>query len=778
MSLPHPNATRFSRITGWLNTLLVLGLFSLGLPVRMTEPPQAAVLEDRHGNLLGARIAADGQWRFPPVEGYPERVATAVLVFEDRWYRYHPGINPVSLLRAIRVNLRAGRVLQGGSTLPMQVMRLLRGSRPRVLREKLLEAHGALRLQGQFGKEAVLDHFLQRAPFGGNVVGLDAACWRYFGKSPHALSWGEAAGLAVLPNSPALIHPGRNPEALLQKRDRLLQRLHALGHLDEDDLALALDEPLPAAPQALPRLAPELLATLRPTGGGLFCTTLDGVLQGRVRAVMTHHHPRLAGNGIRNMAVLLLDNRTNEVLAYAGNTPDGLGGDGGDVDIIRARRSPGSTLKPLLYAWALQDGQIWPQSLIEDIPTQYGSYRPENFHRDYRGMVPAQVAIASSLNVPMVRLLREYGPDRFLKRLQALGFRSLDQPAEHYGLSLVLGGGEVSLWELTNAYGALARHLQATEDTPSTVAAESRLLSTGGTGRTISSAPGKGAIWAMMEAMSLPDRPEEAGNWDFFASSRKVAWKTGTSFGFRDAWSVAVTPEYTLGVWVGNADGEARADLTGIKAAAPLLFDILALLPPTGWFEAPLNDLEYREACARSGYPAGNGCPVERTLVPLSNPFSATCRYHQRLTLHPESGLRTDGNCLPPALAVQDVRFVLPPVESHYYALRHPDYLPLPDWHPGCGLGGEEEAPIRMIHPTPQTRLTAATGLSGTPQPIVFLAAHREADRTLHWHLDGQYLGQTSGRHQWAMKPETGAHVLTLTDDLGRSLRFPFRVGN
>jgi penicillin-binding protein 1C len=768
---------------GLTRCALVLGLFSLGWPVRMPEKPLSAVLEDREGRLLGARIAADGQWRFPSQGAIPPKMAEAVILFEDAWYSWHPGVNPVSILRALRVNRRAGRVRQGGSTIPMQLIRLNRDGQPRTWREKLLEAHGALRLTCQYSKTSVLSAFLERAPFGGNVVGLEAACWRYYGKSPAALSWGEAAALAVLPNSPALIHPGRNPESLRRKRDGLLVRMQEHGLLDAAEAALARSEPLPSAPQALPRLATELLDRLLPAGGGRIRSTLDGILQERVREVMSRHHQRLRGNGIRHMAVLLLDNRENRVLVYAGNAPDGQRGEGSEVDIIRARRSPGSTLKPFLYAWALQDGLIWPGSLLADIPTQYGSYRPENFYRDFQGMVPARQAIASSLNIPMVRLLRDYGTARFLQRLRRHGFRSLDRPADHYGLSLVLGGGEVSLWELTLAYGQVARILNRFNATDGAYDAADLAPPRWTLGPSPPSAPRgdpahlhAGAIWQMLEAMCLPDRPEEATNWDYFTSSRKVAWKTGTSFGFKDAWSVAVTPDYTLGVWVGNADGEPRADLTGIKAAAPLLFDVLALLPSGSWFAEPWDDLEWRAACGNSGLPVGPYCPTDTVLTLAAAPAPGVCPYHQRIYRHPQSGLRVDGGCMAPDLAISADWFVLPPVESHYFSRRNPDYQALPGWHPGCGQE-QQDAPIRLIYPTPHTRLAQATGLGGRPQPIVFQATHRENGRTLHWHLDEHYLGSTMDRHQWSLAPSPGPHILTLTDDQGRSLRYAFHVG-
>lgn len=765
--------------------LWLLLAFSLAWPAPLHTDPVSLLLEDREGRLLSARIAPDGQWRFPSGEPPPQRVITALLLFEDEWFAWHPGINPVSLVKAAFHNLRGKGRRRGASTIAMQLVRLQRRGRARTVSEKIIEAHTALRLRFRHSGAFLIQTFLEQAPFGGNVVGLEAASWRYFGKDPSLLSWAEAALLAVLPNSPALIHPGRNRDQLHSKRDALLTKLHRRGFLDETDLKLALAEPLPEAPQPLPQDAPELLTTLGKTSRGRIRSTLDAGLQKAFRDALRRHHLRLSGNGIFNMAALLIDNRSGKVLTYAGNNPLAPPDKGGAVDIIQAARSPGSTLKPLLYAWSLQDGLIWRNSLIPDIPTQYGTYRPENFYRNWQGLVPAEQAIASSLNVPLVRLLQQYGVDRFLKRLHALGFHSLQRPAADYGLTLILGGGEVKLWEITQAYAFLARTLEAyTQDE----ARYRRIPLSAQVQWHPSESPvsppafdrnppqlSAGVIWAMLEAMRLPDRPEEAYNWTYFQSSRAVAWKTGTSFGYKDAWSVAVTPEYTLGVWVGNADGEARPELTGIKSAAPLLFDLLDLLPPTSWFAPPYDDLRRTAICAQTGRPPGPYCPTDTILLPLTGHRPENCPYHQMLLLHPDAPFRVNSACLPPALARPSSWLVFPPVEAYYYQRQHPDYQPMPPLWPECPED-REDAPIQLLHPSPGARLSRATRLDGALQALLFAATHRDRDKTIFWDLDGRFVGSTRGTHQMSLSPAPGRHVLTLTDEAGQRLERVFIV--
>ncbi len=751
----------------WKRALPVLFLmFLAGLfwPVDLTEDPLSTILTDRTGVLMDARIAADGQWRFPPSGEIPDKFEKALLTYEDQWFYWHPGFNPVSLFQAFRANTRSGKILRGGSTITMQLVRLSRKGQPRTYREKWIEVLTSIRLTCQLRKRSVLREYIARAPFGGNVVGLEAATWRYYGKPPSLLSWGEAAALAVLPNSPALIHPGRNRDQLRQKRDRLLQRMVRHGVLSADAASMARMEPVPDVPVALPRRAPELATTLGKRTTGHIRTTLDGRLQDAARAIMLRHHPQLSGNGIDNQAVLVVRNQDLHVLAYAGNTP-APEVRGGDVDIIRAARSPGSTLKPLLFACGLDDGLIWPRTILDDIPTQYGSYRPENYNRQFEGIVPAEQALASSLNIPMVRLLRSFGVDPFLKKLQGFGLSTLDRTADHYGLSLILGGGEITLWHLVQVYAAIAQNLtRAPEDLP----IENNLLHVNGsdTVRGRIQVPGRGASWQMMEAMRLPDRPEGQENWSYFQSSRTIAWKTGTSFGFKDAWAVGVTPEYTIGVWVGNADGTPRPDLVGLKAAAPILFDLFDLLPESSWFAPPLDDLDYAVTCSFSGHPPGTSCPTDTILVPYRRRQPEVCSYHQEILLDPQTGNRINSSCANPSLAIRKTFPILAPLQAHFYTMHHPEFQSLPPLDPHC-QEGEDLSPIQWIYPAEFTRMVLPVDLDGQRQSILVRATHRDEQAVIHWHLDEVFLGTTQRDHVMTIQPSPGGHTLTLVDGRG-----------
>lgn len=753
-----------------LDGLALLLLAFWCLPVARLDAPRSTVLEDREGRLLGATIAADDQWRFPPGE-VPERYAVAVLRFEDQRFRSHPGVDPLALARAIRLNLAAGRVVSGGSTLTMQVVRLSRANPPRTVSEKLWEMALALRLEAVASKDEILATYAANAPFGGNTVGLEAAAWRYFGRSPAELSWAEAATLAVLPNSPALVHPGRNRETLRRKRDRLLDRLVADGALSAEDGALAKLEPLPDQPVPVPRLAPHLLARV-PTGTRVR-STLDAATQAQATDAVLRHHRRLSADGIENAAALVVDVATGEVRAYVGNVPalDDAPHEN-HVDVIRAPRSTGSTLKPLLYQAMLEAGELLPDQLVPDVPLRIGSFAPENFGRDFDGAVAASEALARSRNVPTAWMLKEHGVERFHARLKRLGMTTLFRPASDYGLTLILGGAEGTLWDLTGIYRDLA--LAASREPG---AARPPVHWVAGSGAPVAPAQAldPGAAFWTLEAMQAVGRPGVHASWRQFGSGRRVAWKTGTSFGFRDGWAIGVTPTTAIGVWVGNADGEGRPELTGVQAAAPLLFELFDAAPRAGWFERPADHLVPVEVCAHSGMRAGPDCPETRwQSVPEAGLRGRGCAFCQRV--HTDGRHRVHAECAPVDALQAEPWFVLPSNQEVLYARRHADYRPLPDWRPDCAPSEEPAAALTVVHPRPGAEVLVPVDLDGRRGALALEAAHRDPGADVHWHLDGRYLATTHHLHQLEVAPEPGAHRLVLVDDRGGRVERDFTV--
>src|SRR5712671_5105033 len=528
---PKPRALFLIALT--FITLATIWWFALPSP--LFSDPWSTVAYARNGALLGAQIAADGQWRFPAAK-VPSRFEQALLAYEDKRFYEHHGIDLLAMLRAVEIDVRARRIVSGGSTLSMQTIRIARGREGSRLLDKFAEMALAPRLELKYSKQETLNLYAAHAPFGGNVIGLEAAAWRYFGRPAEHLSWAETCTLAVLPNSPALVHPGRQRDVLKLKRDRLLQRLHERGLIDATGFELALSEPLIDAPTPLPQLAPHLLATLlkRAPRQQRFATTVDVNLQSAVNESVTQFARELSKQDIRNVAAVVLDNRTFEVLAYVGNSQWSVKNElGYAVDIVQRPRSTGSILKPFLYAAMLESGELTPRMLLADVPTQFGGYMPENYDRAYRGAVPADVALAQSLNVPAVRLLKEFGVARFCAVLTQLGFTTVTRPPEEYGLSLVLGGAEGTLWDITQAHANLV-HLarDGIAGKPASYRRAQLLLNERST-LTPAADIGPASAWLTLRALTEVARPGEESHWKNFTSSRAIAWKTGTSWGLR-----------------------------------------------------------------------------------------------------------------------------------------------------------------------------------------------------------------------------------------------------
>ncbi len=761
----------------------ILLFFWLSIPVTRFNQPYSTVIEDSQGNLIGARIANDGQWRFPYNEKVPEKFKMSILQFEDKNFYYHPGVDVSALARAAYLNIENGKIVSGGSTLTMQVVRLSRHGKSRSFTEKFLEILLALRLDLFHSKDKILSLYASNAPFGGNVVGLDAAAWRYYGRSPSQLSWAETATLAVLPNAPALIFPGKNHQKLLKKRNRLLYKLYQNSIIDSLTFVVSKAEPLPGKPLPLPSLAPHLLTRIaKEKSGQCIRTTIDPFLQTKTVNIIQKHYNQLKYNHINNAAAIVVDVETGNVLAYVGNTLCSDNSHGNDVDIITAPRSTGSILKPILYAAAMNDGLILPNTLLPDIPTNIAGYNPKNYNLKYTGVVHASQALSHSLNVPAVRLLRQYGVERFHDLLQKLQFTTITQPAGHYGLSLILGGAEASLWDLTSVYAGFSRALNhfgkyngkynlndyrknnfylwklPPEEKPEDF-------------NTLSAA----SIYFTYKALVEVNRPQEDANWQFYGGNNKVAWKTGTSFGNRDAWAIGTTPRYVVGVWIGNADGEGRPGLTGINAAAPVLFDIFDILPTTEWFDPPYDEMAKIPVCRKSGMRATDIChPVDTVWVPLSGLKTAPCKYHRLIHLDETGTYRVTSTCEDVSKMQHRSWFVLPPVEEWYYKSTDPTYVKLPPFKSGCSEA--ENNPMEIIYPENNDIIYIPKELTGKKGKVIFKVAHRQPGTTIFWHIDKTYVGMTTTINEIGLNIAEGNHVLTVIDEQGNTASVRFEV--
>lgn len=712
---------------------VILLVWLLCLPKQLfNNTPYSTVVTAESGELLGARVADDGQWRFPPSDSIPDKFAKAVIEYEDRTFYTHYGVSMRGICRAFWQNISNRRVVSGGSTITMQTIRLHRQGKRNIL-EKLIEIFMATRLELRYSKYEILRLYAAHAPFGGNVVGIDAAVWRYLGNNGNEMSWAEAATLAVLQNAPSSIHLAKNREKLLAKRNRLLKRLYDKGDLTEDEYELSVEEPLIGKPYNMPQIAPHYVAHFNKISHGRYTrTAIDFSLQKRLEAVCAHWRNDLSLSGINDLSAMIMEVATNQIVAYCGNADMKSDRSGKWVDIANAPRSSGSILKPLLYCASIQEGVILENTILPDIPTDFGGFVPKNFDGSYSGVVDAKSALALSLNIPNVWLLKEFGVSRFASLLQKCGLSTISKSPDKYGLSLILGGAEVSLKDVVNCYANLAKF---NKDFPLNDSI---------------------AIYQMLDAMREVNRPDQL-DWSRAGSVQNIAWKTGTSYGARDGWAIGITPEYVVGVWTGNADGSGVADLTGARTAGPVMFDIFNLLPSCGWFKEPQGKKE--QICIHSGHRACKYCKATRIeRIAQNGSKSKECPYCTEIPISID-GLRRVADASEPTVIKSF--FQLPPVHKYYYIQSHADYIEPPV------NKYDSESSMRFIYPANGAVVSLPRRADNSQSQLICKAAHSSSSAELFWHIDNNFIGSTRDIHQVQITPSIGVHKLTIFDNYG-----------
>lgn len=739
--------------------LFILALILVPLPLEKLNAPQAFRFYDRNDELLQTIISDDGFFRLSvTIDELPQLYLEAFLLQEDQYFYQHPGINPFAVARAAFANIVSGRVVSGASTITMQLARMLE-RRDRTIWVKFIEMFRALQLEMKFSKFEILQYYLSIAPYGGNLEGVNAATYAYWGKPAKLLSPAQIALLVVLPKSPNGFRPDRHPQAALQKRNALLDKMHLAGLLDQATYLRSIDEPVPIRRLSFPARIPHLAWYLKSKYPLLtdFYTTLDLNIQIRAQKIVKQYITGLYDKGIHNASVVIMDTDSRELRAMVGSADYFDNKHEGANNGAIALRSPGSTLKPFLYGLAMDHGLIAEKTMLPDIPMTVAGYSPQNYSKTFRGQVQVREALVDSLNVVAVRLSQQLGIKKLYNLLAQGGVSSLTHPAEYYGLPLILGGVEISLLELTNLYAALANY---GEYQPYQLI---RDLNKGSNKEGFSEEAhaiqllGPEASWLVVDMMTDVERPDFPDTWQYSKTLPTVAWKTGTSYGHQDAWSIGFHPEYTIGVWVGNFDGSPATQLSGDSAAGPLFFDLFQSIvkEPTRWFAKPVG-VEQRSVCGLCGLPGNRYCPnttkelyIPSIVGPVTND---TCQVIQKVDT-------AEGEQL----------IKVWPAELAAFFHRHG--VPVSDV---VGYQAKKMAGHRYFPPVIQSPVKGAEyirrndHLSKDLQQIKLQVAVTNRIKKVQWYLDEKLISETNQPYEpLFISPPAGDYKVTVIDDTG-----------
>lgn len=744
------------------------------MPLPNYKPAFSNVLYGDDGTLLAATISSEQQWCFAMDEVIPEKLEKCIINYEDEYINWHPGINIVSVIKSMIANWRQKKVVRGASTLAMQVMRMKNKHTTRSWPHKIKETLSAIKYSLLYSDKNIIKEWCEIAPFGGNTIGIKAASLRYFGRSVDQLSWAETALLAVMPNSPSTANLSKNRNLLKKKRNYLLEKLYKKGLFDHSELAIYQDEDIPMETKSLPQNAYHALIFLSQQYPKqyIYKSTISTNLQLKVQDILETESAFLKMDDIRNLSAIIIDVSTNQLLSYIGNVKN-ENGKFSYVDIVQAPRSYGSLLKPLLYAYTLESAYLLPHEMVADIPTAIGEFQPENFDKKYRGVVSFDEMIIQSLNVPAVRVLNTVGLQNFYNLIQRLDINHLNKGVNHYGLSIILGGGESTLWEMSRLYKGFAQNYIGYPHPFKQVQIVKNIIPQKYTNSYCFSAE---TMDHLINAMSDLNRPREEKSWEYFGADHKIAWKTGTSFGHRDAWAIGFNSKYMVGVWVGNEGGEGRHDLTGISKAAPLMFKIFNSLPQNNWFGKPptYSKRQIISVCRESGKLAGLLCKnVKKVITEHTSLKYQSCPYHQDVLLNEKGHLITEHCMTNPTK--RDTLFVLPSYLEYFYKPGHFEYHGLPSHDPLCPQ--EMSGACKIIYPYEGLKIFLPKEKSDTINDLVVKSYHRDPSATLYWFLDDHHIKTTqNGKNDVMVQVKKGYHTLTINDPLGNSDVVTFEV--
>ncbi|MBT7468799.1 MAG: penicillin-binding protein 1C [Candidatus Cloacimonetes bacterium] len=751
--------------------ILFLGIYLL-FPLKPLFSPEkyGTVIFAENGEILHSFLNKNEQWCFPPDTTIviPRKLKLAVLTFEDKHFYSHFGVNPLALFRGLYLNIRYRKIMSGGSTITMQLARIS-NPKARTYWYKFREILLAIKIETRFSKDEILQMYLDNAPYGGNIIGFQAASFKYFRKKPEQLSWGEAATLAILPNSPAIISPGKNQEKLIAKRNKLLKMLFEKNVIDAETFTLSVREPTPKKIYIIEQKANHIARSLHNKYRGKSVkSTINNEIQKKTEKIIKQYNVLQKMQGVNNAAAIIVETKTGKIRGYIGSQNFWDNEFGGQVDGVKASRSSGSILKPFLYALCIEDGIILPQTLIKDVPTYFGSFSPENADHKFEGLITAENALIYSKNIPAVRLLNTYGIADFYNFLQSAGVSTLFRNAGDYGLSLIIGGAETNLYDLAMLYRGLANYgkFSALKIIESDIEKQFKqpILS-------------PGACYLTLDILKKLKRPGDEFYWHQYENQYHLSWKTGTSFGNRDAWAVGVSPDWTIAVWVGNFTGEGNPAIGGARSAGPILFDIYNSLPKTAkWFEIPSEEMNYIGICKETGFLAGVNCSDTLwVLSPNINKTVKKCPYHQKIFVSETDENEVCSMCWDAdSYKSKNVSIYPPHITQYLHECGH-NISKLPPHNEKCTTHPHHNF-IEITYPIENSCLWIPRDIGGKLQKITVKLVHQKKKSTVFWYLDDIYLGTSTTKHSKAITFSEGNHILEVIDKNGNRCIRKFKV--
>lgn len=743
--------------------------FITKLPSPLFKNDYSTVILDSDGNIMRVYLNKKSQWIIPSGEKpIPKKLENSVITFEDKRFYSHFGVDILAIGRAAKSNFTTGKRVSGASTITMQVARLIK-PKSRGVFNKGVEIIQALKIEMFYTKGEILKLYLNHAPYGNNIIGYRTASLKYFGIEPENLTWSQSAVLAVIPKNPNLVKSSKGENMIFTKKNRLLKKLYDNQIINKESYLLATAEEVRIDSNPFPICAPHLSDKIKAENNGKSVkTTINRSIQNNVNELVKQHMFELNRLGIYNCAAVVAETKTGKIVAYVGSNNYFDYKNSGQVDGVAAFNSTGSILKPFLYALMIDEGKLVPQTKIEDIPRSYNGYSPYNMNMQFRGMVSAKDALILSLNSPAVMLLKEYGYENFYTFLKEAGMSSLFRTPDGYGLSLILGGAEGSLIDIAGMYAGLGNYgkfkkltyLENKDKTPE----PKQLIS-------------QGASWMILESLRELRRPGTEYYWKSFSNQWQIAWKTGTSYGNRDAWAVGVSPQWTIGIWLGNFNEKECKALSGIEAAAPLFFSIFASLPKekySSWFKRPEKYMTSIEISKESGYRASENSKEKETIFyPLGAKPLNFSPYEKVIFTNKAGTEEVCSLCWKDGDIVKRAYEIYPPQVTAFLRTKGNISNTMLPHKKGCPSNVKEDL-VQIIYPQEKSIILIPRNLDNQYEKVKFKAGSSYNNSKLYWYIDSHYIGQTIGKHELDVECDNGWHKLYVCDENGNSSQVRF----